>query len=421
MQITLISCVFPPEPVISAQTSDQLTRGLVSRGHGLTVLTSFPSRPSGKLFPGFKRTLYSRQSHPAGYCLIRCFSIPSAKSTAVSRLIENLAFGLTSAVKLAVLQRPDVIYSNSWPVFASGLMALVAGLRRIPYVLSVQDVYPESFSSQGRGSRSGLPYRVMRWIDRQIAMNARHIIVISDAFAEIYANDRGIPRNRITVVPNWVEASEQPFDPEAPTALRLRFSIPPHAFLVAYGGNIGVAAGVDMLVRAFQHTSPDVFGLIAGEGSELVRCQKLAGEIAPQKIDFFSPWPAEETMPLYQAADLLVLPTSGSQSMASVPSKMIRYMLSGRPILATGMPESDLARLINVSQCGWLIPPDNPMALAQKIEEIKNLPRSELEQRGQSGRRYALENLTSQACLPKIIKIIEEAAHGRNHRPADNL
>lgn len=330
-------------------------------------------------------------------------------------------FGVSAAALLAVLPRPALIYSNTWPIFATGLMALVAGLRRIPYVVSVQDVYPESFSSQGRGSRSGLPYRVMRWIDRQIAKNARHIIVISDAFAEIYANDRGIPRNRITVVPNWVEASEQPIDPEAPTALRLRFSIPPDAFLVAYGGNIGVAAGVDMLVRAFQYTSPDVFGLIAGEGSELVRCQKLAGEIALHKIDFFSPWPIEETMPLYQAADLLVLPTSGSQSMASVPSKMIRYMLSGRPILATGMPESDLARLINVSQCGWLIPPDNPMALAQKIEEIKNLPRSELEQRGQSGRRYALENLTSQACLPKIIKIIEEAAHGRNHRPADNL
>lgn len=381
----------------------------------MRVVTSFPSRPGGKIYPGFRRALYTHRRLPAGYEIARCFSVPSSASSAASRLLENIVFGLSSAVLLAALPRPDVIYSNTWPVFASGLMMLVAALRRIPYVVSIQDVYPESFSAQGRGARTGLAYRVMYWIDRQVAARARHVLVISEAFADIYVHDRGIPRERLSVVPNWVNGGEQSCCPEEAAALRRRFSIPPDEFLAAYGGNIGVAAGVETFVRAFAHTGENVSGLIAGEGSRLETCRKLAGEIgqernAPQRISFLSPWPVELTMPLYQAADLLVLPTQGSQSMASAPSKMIRYMLSGRPILAAGLPGSDLAHLIEASQCGWLIPPDDPVALAEKISQIQALPRAEIQQRGQSGRRYAIDHLTSEVCLPKVVRLIEAAA-----------
>lgn len=408
-KIIIFSCVYPPEPVVSAQTSEQIACGLVSRGHAVTVVASFPGRPGGKIYPGFRRALYARQSHPDGYALVRCFSVPSAESAALSRLLENLIFGLTSAAFLAISPRPDVIYSNTWPIFATGLMALVARLRRVPYVVSIQDIYPESFAAQGRGSRSGPAFRFMRWIDRQVAQSAHHVIVISEAFAEVYARDRDVPRERISVIPNWVDDNVQFSSESAAAALRHRFSIPPGAFLAAYGGNIGIAAGTDSFVRAFRHTGPDIYGLIAGEGSQLIECQALAGAIALQRISFFTPWPADQTMPLYQAADLLVLPTRGAQSMASVPSKMIRYMLSGKPILATGLAGSDLARLIDETQCGWFIPPDDPAALAEKLAQIKTLSVAELQQRGEAGRRYALVHFTNQVCLPKIIESIEKA------------
>lgn len=410
LDVIVISSVYPPEPVVSAQTSAQVVAGLASKGLDVRVVTSFPGRPGGRVYPGFRRVLYDRRRHPDGPEIVRCFSAPSSDSSAPSRLLENLVFGFTSAALLAVSPRPAVIYSNTWPIFASGLMALVASLRRIPYVVSIQDVYPESFSAQGRGSKDGLAFRIMRWIDRQVALRARHVIVISEAFAEIYTKNRGVPRERVSVVPNWVNGEEQACNEEDAALLRRRFSIPADAFLVAYGGNIGVAAGAETFIQAFAYLGKNVYGLIAGEGSQSGLCRRLAGEIAPDRIAFLSPWPVELTMPLYRAADLLVLPTRGSQSLASVPSKMIRYMLSGRPVLAMGLPGSDLAGLIDASQCGWLIPPDDPIAIAEKITEIREIPQAEMQQRGQSGRRYALDHLTSQACLPKVIKIIEEAA-----------
>ncbi len=86
-------------------------------------------------------------------------------------------------------------------------------------------------------------------------------------------------------------------------AVRGQFGISENTFLAAYGGNIGFAAGVETLVRAAANLD-GIHMVIAGDGSELKTCQKLAREIAPGKVSFFSPWPKEQTMPLYQAADV---------------------------------------------------------------------------------------------------------------------
>lgn len=406
----VVSCVFPPEPVVSARTSQDIAAGLAGCGYEVKVVAPYPSRPGGRIYRNYRRRLISRSAHSSGYTIARTFSIPSAKSTRSSRFVENISFGISSAAYLLFARRPNVIYANSWPVFASGLLSLVAGLRRIPYVVVVQDMYPESYYEQGRGDRKSRSYRLMRWIDQQVAKRAAHVVVLSEAFARTYREDRGVPASRISVIPNWAEKSANLGDPSTrdgeAQSLRRSAGIPADAFAVAYGGNIGVAAGVESLIHALNELE-DVYGLIAGEGSSLPSCRVIGQGNA--RVRFITPWPAEQTVPLYRAANVLVLPTQGSQSLNSVPSKLIHYMLSGRPVIAAGLPGSELVNIIETSGCGWVVPPDQPQALAEKIRQIRQLPREELRQRGEAGRRYALANFTSQTCLPKIIHIIERA------------
>jgi len=83
-------------------------------------------------------------------------------------------------------------------------------------------------------------------------------------------------------------------------------------------------------------------------------------------------------------------------------------MLSGRPIIAASLPETELNYLIKESRCGWVIPPDDPEALAIAIEEVKTAGLEERNRRGWSGRDFALKHLTADTNLPKLIKIIEE-------------
>jgi glycosyltransferase involved in cell wall biosynthesis/ribosomal protein S18 acetylase RimI-like enzyme len=325
--------------------------------------------------------------------------------------MENLSFGLTAGWIALTTRRPALIYSNSWPIIATGILSAVARLRGIRMVISIQDIYPESLISQGRLGSDHLVSRCMRWIDGIIARRSQKVIVISESFAEVYRRERGVDPSRLQVISNWADSGlVTPNDARA-SMFRAAKNIPQNAFVILYGGNVGTAAGVDTIIRAF-HRLRDIehlYLVIAGQGSSVTACRELVRELGCPRIIFHSPWAKDETSMVLASADVLILPTSGSQSLASLPSKLISYMLSARPIIANAHPRSDLGTIIEESTCGWVVKPDSPDLLATKIREVMTMDTLELIRRGEMGRAYALRNLTREVCLPKVIDVLEMA------------
>ena len=411
MRCLIVSAVFPPEPVVSSQTSAQVAQALVERGNDVTVVTAFPSRPAGKPYPGYSRRLFQRENGPAGFELVRCFSFLSSESRMASRFLENISFGLTSGCAALISRRPDVIYVNTWPIFATGILFIVSRLRKIPMVISVQDVYPESMVSQKRIRADGLLARWMYWVDKRITRGCQAVIVISESFAAIYSNERGVVPERLHVIPNWVDNKSVTPDDDRANEFRANRNIPYDAFVIVYGGNVGAAAGVETVIESFRYltNSREVYLIIAGAGGNLAACQQLAKKIDCRRVSFHTPWLLEETSMILSASDVLILPTRGRQSLVSVPSKLIAYMLAARPVIALALPQSDLAEMVERSGCGWVVEPDQPEQLAAKIKEVMAIEPSERTRRGQAGRMFALRNLTREVCLPKVIAILEAA------------
>lgn len=410
MRPFVVTSVFPPEPVVSGQTSVQIAEALLGKGHEVTVVCPFPSRPAGKGYPGFHRRWVHCGNGGKGIRVIRCFSFYSRTSNMISRFLENISFGLSAGWVVLTGRRPDVIYSNAWPIIATGFIAVVAKLRGVPLVLSVQDVYPESLVSQGRIREGGLFSRGMLWVDRGIARRSRALIVLSERWAWLYQNGRGVPASRISVIPNWFEVGAIDYTVgRAPG--RALLGIPEDAFVLAYGGNVGVAAGVETVIEAFSlvKEKQNLYLVIAGEGSRLEACRERATQVDPKRIIFRSPWPQEETSMILSIADVLVLPTQGRQSLASVPSKLVAYLLAERPVLALTQEESDLAEVIRSAGCGWVVPPDKPQRLADKINEVIRTPQSDLKMQGSAGRDFAISRFTSETCLTRVVELIENA------------
>jgi colanic acid biosynthesis glycosyl transferase WcaI len=412
MRVVLVSCVFPPEPLTSASTSNSLARELVKRGCDTVVITSCPSRPGGRIFPNFRRSMFPRCERNDGLEVVRCFSLTSPRSTIVSRLAENLSFGLCAGLAMARVRRPDVIYANTWPICATGIACLIARIRRIPIVLSIQDVYPESLISLKKLGPDTRAARALRWLDSRIARIPCDLVVISESAGEIYSRNRGIAREKIHCIPNWIAAQSPPTE-ETAQRLRKQWEIGVGDFLIVFAGNIAAACGMERVISVVSRLgeeSPVKF-VIAGSGSALESCRSVSGRTKSGRVRFNGPFVVSETLAILSAADILILPTHGDQSLVSMPSKLTSYMMSGRPVLAIAHPESDLAKLIIRTGCGWVVETEDSEALVQQLEKVVALERSELTRMGSLGRRYALAHLTTEICMPKLVAVVEDAAH----------
>jgi glycosyltransferase involved in cell wall biosynthesis len=214
----------------------------------------------------------------------------------------------------------------------------------------------------------------------------------------------------VHVIADWVDAGSVTLPGK--NVYRQEAGISPEAFVVVYGGNIGMAAGVETVLDAMRLVQIDreVVLVIAGSGSQLAACQKKAEDLTQIRTLFHSPWAREDTSKVLASADILVLPTRGRQSLVSVPSKLIAYMLSERPVLAAVLDLSETAQIIHSARCGWIVPPDDSRAMAEAVQAAMQLPAEKKLQMGSSGRTYALTHFTTEKCLPEVLQIIYRAA-----------
>lgn len=405
MKIVIVSCVFDPEPVVSSKTSQDLAEYLSNKENEVVVITAFPSRG---VTPNCERS-YVRwaEDFTKGYKIIRCPTWFSFRSQMLSRFLENLSFGLTSSIRLLVEKEVDVVYINTWPIFAVFITCLVSKFKSTKVILSVQDVYPESIISQRKLSMNGLLARILRRIDTLNIKIADSVVVISKTFRNIYELNRKVSLEKFSYIPNWIEVNDVQVDVSS-VLLKEQLQLQAKSFVLTYAGNIGVGANVEQLIDNFKHLDDKIQWqlLIAGSGSQLDICRKKAAEFIQDRVVFRSPWAREDTASVLGASDVLLLPTDNQQSMASMPSKLLYYMAAGKPVVAIADLNSELANVIFEARCGWVI--DKYSEFTETIEEVFRIDSNNLVQIGLNGKKYVNENFSKKSCLKKIAKIINE-------------
>lgn len=410
MRVTIVCPVFPPEPIVSASTTFDIARALVQNGHQVTVITAYPSRPAGRIYEGYRRRLLEVKDHPEGFRIVRCGSSISRKPSFLSRGAQNITFGLLSAVAQVIYGRADVVYVITWPLFARGCTALTARMFRTPFLLSEQDIYPESLLARSRVDRNSLLYRVMLAVDGGVARLAARVVVLTEALAEEYQSSRRLAGGVVHRVPNWTQVPD-PCEEEVGLNYRRRHNIPESAFVIAYAGTFAESAGVDQLIRALALLSIDreMVLLLAGDGACFEGCRAMAGNVPGLRVVLHRPYHPKDASGVLGAADVLVVPTRGQISLTALPSKLMHYMFAARPVLAACNPNSELAHIVAASGCGWVAEPDNAPALAQLLQLIIHAPHESLRRMGENGCDYARRHFSPEACLPKVIRLIEDS------------
>ncbi len=250
------------------------------------VICPQPSRPTCDDYLHYKTSTVPIVTVENEIIVVRLPSYASPISCLVSRIYESLSFGRHACKYLAkTIQKPDVMYVNAWPMLAQAMIIKFAVKNKIPVLLQIMDIYPESMLSKLPAILRGVVYPPLLKLDKWIAKQAQ-TVVISDNMMRAYTETRRISKDRIVTINTWQDDKLFEIVHDRDDACH-RYSIPSSMFTFLYLGNIGPVAGVDFLLSAFHQAS--IAGaqlVIVGDGSAKADCVKLVDNLNIEHIHF---------------------------------------------------------------------------------------------------------------------------------------
>ncbi len=404
IRLGVVSQWYDPEP---AAVAGCICRVLVALGYETHVLTGFPNYPTGRTYPGYRIRPY-RYEMSQGVHVHRVALLPSHDRSAVRRAGNYLSYAMSAAARPRILRSVDVWLVNSTPATVA-LPAMVGrALFGRPYVLLIQDLWPESVVESGfvpRGRALSMIERGIHTFCHASYRGAASIAVTAPGMAEILAR-RGVPADKLAFVPNW--ADETLFHP-VPRDEALARDLGLGGFTVMYAGNLGDLQGLETAIDAARLLG-DVPGLrlvFVGTGIAETRLQAAADGAA--NVTFLGRQPVSLMPRLLALGDVhLVSLADRPLFHSTLPSKLQSTLACGRPVV--GSVPGDAARLVERSGAGLAVPPGDALALAGAIRRLHGLEPEAREAMGQAGRRYYLDHMSAAVGGAALARLLEQAA-----------
>jgi PEP-CTERM/exosortase A-associated glycosyltransferase len=263
--------------------------------------------------------------------------------------------------------RPQILHAHS-PVL-NALSAIRAGRRHaIPIVYEIRALWEDAAASHGTHGQAGLRYRVTRAVETRALLRADAVTTICEGLRED-AIARGVPGDKVTVIPNAVDRNKfaGPGIPDPALATRLGLS---GKIVLGFFGSFYAYEGLDLLLRALpdlRHRRADITILLVGGGPEEERLRALAGELdLGASVVFAGRVHHQEMRRYYDLVNLLVFPRISSRLTELVtPLKPLEAMAQERIVVASSV--GGHRELIRDGETGYLFPPGDPQRLAKGV------------------------------------------------------
>lgn len=389
--ILIISGVFDPEPVTSAMMNYDLAVAL-AKEHKVTVLRPKPTRPVGKDYSTYK------EDYPFKCITLDSYTCPESKL--LGRFKESISFGRACVKYIKSHNKEiDVVYNASWQLFGYNLVARQCVKCLIPYVVPIQDIYPECLFTHKNYPLVAVKLisMILNPIDRYYQKHAYKIRTISDEMADYLSKTRGVARDKYLVLDNWQNDEDFVYSP-----------IANEKTVFGYVGSVNAHSNTELIIQAFAKANlADCELRIYGGGNHKDNCVELVNKLGLTNVSF-DVVEKKQVPDVQSKINVLVLALPTGNGGLCLPSKMTSYMLSGRPVLAS-VEESATTRYIKEANCGISVEPDSMDALAEGFRKFTAMSIEEQNRMGRNSRLFAESKLMRQSNLPKVVDALLSA------------
>jgi glycosyltransferase involved in cell wall biosynthesis len=371
MKILFLSDNFPPEMNAPATRTYEHALRWVRAGHEVTVITTAPNFPEGKLFSGYRNRWHTSETMD-GIVVVRVKTYIAANEGFLRRSLDYISFMITGALAALFQPRPDVLVTTSPQFFCAMAGWMVTRVRRLPWVFELRDLWPASIVAVG-AMKAG---RVIRWLERielRMYRDADAVVSVTDAFKTDLVR-RGIDPAKVHVVLNGADLARyrpMPKDEALVDQYDLRGK-----FVVGYVGTHGMAHALDKIVDAatILRDNAAVVFLFTGSGARRADLEQMVRSRELTNVRLI-PAQSKSLMPrVWSLHDLALIPLRDQELFTTViPSKLFEAMAMGVPVLVS-VPEGECTGLVRKIGCGTLVPPEDPEAIAKAIVRFQENP-----------------------------------------------
>ncbi len=408
--VLLLSLVFPPDSVSTAQIMGELAVDLSKHGHRVSVISTVPhynrnieNKILQPLRPKWGKVLFQSDYH--GLKIYHTFMPPKGQSV-TGRILAWVFFHIISViVGLTIVPRPAVIISPSPPLTIGICAWLIGALRRAPFIYNVQEIYPDIVIRLG-ATRNRCLINFLYRLEKIVYRTASAVTVIAPRMRDRLL-DKRVPKEKVIVIPNFVDVSDFVPLPKDNDFSR-KYSLY-NKFVISYAGNMGPAQGLENFLDAaiILREEEDIRFLMMGDG---ILREYLGRKIKKNNLRNFVFLPYQPYALMgqsYAASDLCLVPQAIETGSEAIPSKVYRIMACARPVLAVSDWNSDLARLVSESSCGINVLPGSAEILAETIKRAFQ-KRQDWQRMGLVGREYVVRHYSREIVTDQYLELIDK-------------
>jgi glycosyltransferase involved in cell wall biosynthesis len=402
MKILFVSHYFPPEVNAPANRTHEHCRRWVQDGHQVTVITGVPNHPRGRIFDGYQNRWLQEETID-GIRVIRTWMYLTPNSGFARRVANYLLFAMTATLASFRAERPDVVVATSPQFFVGVAGAIIARLKRRPFVLEIRDLWPKSVVELGQLG-PGLILSTLEGLEKWLYRSAAGVVVNTRTFRE-HIMQRGVAENDIELIYNGIDPTL--FAPRPKNRALLSRHGLDGFFTVAYVGTLGLAHGLTLLVDVAERLKErrDLRFVLIGDGADRA---KLEADIASRGLenivmlglqprDAMPEWIASIDLLLVMLRDLPVFETV-------IPSKIFEFLAEERPVVLAARGE--IRRMMEEADGAIVIDPEVEDQMVDAIERVMDDP-TEAKRRAACGRRWVEEGFLRDGLARRMAVFLE--------------
>ncbi len=364
LKILFLTDNFPPEGNAPASRTYEHAVQWVKAGHGVTVITTAPNFPEGRLFEGYKNRWYSVEDMN-GIRVVRVKTYITANSGFAKRTLDYMSFMVMGFLAGLIQKRPDVVVGTSPQFFTVCATWLLSVFKWRPFVFELRDLWPASIKAVGAMGESRI-IRILERLEMFLYRRADLIVSVTHSFkTELIA--RGIESDKIEVVINGVDLDR--YSPrQKDQAMAREFGLE-GKFVIGYIGTHGMAHALHRVLETADllRDRKEIVFLLVGSGAQRDELVAQATEMGLDNVRFVSRQAKDDMPRVWSLCDISLIQLKNSPLFESViPSKIFEAMGMGLPIILS-LPKGEASGIIQRSGAGVVIPPEQPEILAQTV------------------------------------------------------